>query len=151
MKLSKFENSEDPAIFLLNTKMPRHTGGLMEKFMARCSDPAYNNKIRNIYIPLNNNCILSMIRGDLKTMAYNLEMLSKFQFDNFEPMIPESIRPMWQKGLRTKDYFIKLCGSGGGGFMLGFTPDFDNTFGRLSESGFELIPVYKKPSQSDKA
>jgi mevalonate kinase len=38
-------------------------------------------------------------------------------------MIPEDYRPLWQKGLETGDFSLKLCGSGGGGFILGFGRD----------------------------
>ena len=28
-----------------------------------------------------------------------------------------------EKGLETNAYYLKLCGSGGGGYLMGFTPD----------------------------
>jgi mevalonate kinase len=41
--------------------------------------------------------------------------------NNFKPMIPEQFHAIWQKGIDTNDYYLKLCGSGGGGYILGFT------------------------------
>ena len=32
---------------------------------------------------------------------------------------------MWAKGIESNDYFLKLCGSGGGGYILGFSEDFE--------------------------
>lgn len=29
------------------------------------------------------------------------------------------------KGIQTNDYYLKLCGSGGGGYILGFTEDYE--------------------------
>jgi mevalonate kinase len=38
--------------------------------------------------------------------------------NNFKP-IPEQFHAIWQKGIDTNDYYLKLCGSGGGGYILG--------------------------------
>jgi mevalonate kinase len=37
-------------------------------------------------------------------------------------MIPEQFHAIWQNGIDTNDY---LCGSGGGGYILGFTEDLE--------------------------
>ncbi len=34
---------------------------------------------------------------------------------------------LWEKGISDSTYTLKLCGSGGGGFLLGFTRDFEET------------------------
>jgi mevalonate kinase len=31
------------------------------------------------------------------------------------------MRGLWSKGLESGDYILKLCGAGGGGFVLGFS------------------------------
>jgi mevalonate kinase len=39
-------------------------------------------------------------------------------------MIPKGFENLWKQG-HTEDLFsLKLCGSGGGGMILGFTKDF---------------------------
>ena len=35
-------------------------------------------------------------------------------------MIPNQIKEKWEYGLNTNSYFMKLCGSGGGGFFTVF-------------------------------
>ena len=57
-------------------------------------------------------------------------------------MIPESIKHVWQKGLETDNFYLKLCGSGGGGFLLGFTADYEKAQAQLAALQFEIIPVY---------
>ena len=42
-------------------------------------------------------------------------------------MIPKSVEKIWKVGLETGNYYLKLCGSGGGGMMLGFTSNIENT------------------------
>ena len=54
-------------------------------------------------------------------------------------MIPKNFAKLWDKGIRTNDYFLKLCGSGGGGFLLGFTLDIENTFKTLENYKKEII------------
>ena len=36
-------------------------------------------------------------------------------------LIPEKYQNTVKQGLETKDYFLKICGAGGGGFIIGFT------------------------------
>jgi mevalonate kinase len=39
-------------------------------------------------------------------------------------MIPEQqFHAIWQNGIDTNDYYLKLCGSGG--YILGFTEDLE--------------------------
>jgi mevalonate kinase len=40
-------------------------------------------------------------------------------------MIPTLYQEMWDQGLKSKQCFLKLCGAGGGGFLLGYSPDFE--------------------------
>jgi len=56
-------------------------------------------------------------------------------------MIPEQFHSIWQKGIDTNDYYLKLCGSGGGGYILGFTENFEKAQDSLKE--FKLEVVYQ--------
>ena len=70
-------------------------------------------------------------------------------------MIPESFHQLWQKGIETNDYYLKLCGSGGGGFILGFTQDFEKAlhwFTKAAQQGDSeiqelLVKLYKGQMQ----
>ncbi len=54
-------------------------------------------------------------------------------------MIPNSFHDLWRKGIETNDYYLKLCGSGGGGFILGFTQDFQKAEDALKEFPLEVV------------
>ena len=54
-------------------------------------------------------------------------------------MIPKKFIKLWIEGIRTNNYFFKLCGSGGGGFLLGFTLDIEKTFETLKDYKKEII------------
>ncbi|MBT7766237.1 MAG: mevalonate kinase, partial [Bdellovibrionales bacterium] len=49
----------------------------------------------------------------------NYRRLSSFQLENFTPMIPNLYLDIWQQGLKNNNYYLKLCGAGGGGFLMG--------------------------------
>jgi mevalonate kinase len=66
-------------------------------------------------IPYNDNCIKSLIKGESKEFFRNLETLSKFLLKNLSSMIPEAFKEIWNVGIETSAYYLKLCSSGGGG------------------------------------
>jgi len=45
-------------------------------------------------------------------------MISLIEYEHFEPLITASIQSVWEKGLASHQYYIKLCGKGGGGYYL---------------------------------
>ena len=49
---------------------------------------------------------------------------SKMQFRLMLPMIPMFLRDIWNQGLTSDNYYLKLCGSGGGGYFLCYSPHF---------------------------
>ncbi|MEN8120020.1 MAG: mevalonate kinase, partial [Bacteroidota bacterium] len=115
------ENGQDNAIFLLNTGKSRKTGLLVKLFLEKSKDEKYDKAIRQKLIPINNQCIESLIKGDLNEFRVFLKKLSEFQLEYFQEMIPESCKNSWETGLNDDSYYLKLCGAGGGGFVLGFT------------------------------
>ena len=55
-------------------------------------------------------------------------------------MIPLNFHKIWAKGIESNDYFLKLCGSGCGGYILGFSQDFEKA--KSSLKGHKLQVVY---------
>ncbi len=53
------------------------------------------------------------------------------------------MKSIWESGLQRNDFKMKLCGSGGGGFLLGISKDFKLTRKYFKQQGLELIPVFK--------
>ena len=66
-------------------------------------------------------------------------MLSNVVLKHFKPMIPQKIQGVWESGLESGQYYLKLCGSGGGGYFLGFTEDFEKTKSVLKDYKLELV------------
>ncbi len=133
----------DGAIFLVNTGGPGKTEPLVHLFLEKCKLEKYNKVIVNDFIPLTNNCITSLINGEINSFFDYLHQLSDIQLNYMNPMIPYHFQDHWKNGLDTGDYTLKLCGSGGGGYLLGFTKEFEKAKRYFKDNDIELITVYR--------
>jgi len=135
---------KDSAIFLINTKQPGKTEPLVHLFLEKINDNEdYKEQIDNSYIPLSNNCIEDLLSGKIDGFFDNLKQLSRFQLEYLNPMIPYKFQMQWKNGIKSDDYYLKLCGSGGGGYLLGFTRNFQKVKKYFKEQKIELITVYQ--------
>ncbi len=130
-------------IFLINTGHPGKTAPLVNHFLENCNDPGYFRIINEEYIPLNNSIIHNLINGEMPQFFKNLSALSVLQMNHFNAMIPANFMEIWQLGLDTQDFILKLCGSGGGGYILGFTKDLAKTQTYFHGKDIEPVTVYK--------
>lgn len=129
------------AIFLLNTGQVGKTQPLVEHFLNRCKEEGFRNMIRNQFKKYNDASINAFLNKDGKSLLSNVKQLSKVVLDNFKPMIPNTYQKLWQDGIDTNAYYLKLCGSGGGGFILGFTEDIEVAQDKLKD--YQLDVIYK--------
>lgn len=135
--------TKNGGIFLLNTGKPGKTGPLVSLFFDKCKDKGFMDLVKSDMIPFTNGSIEALINGRISDFFKNLKSLSGFLLSHFKPMIPAAFIDLWKQGLDTGDYYLKLCGSGGGGFLLGFTEDLDKTCQLLGKQDIEIIPVSK--------
>ena len=136
------ENSKsNSGIFLLDTKTIGKTQPLVEWFLKEYEKDDFKNKIQNQLIPFNNNSIANFLSGDYNSLLQNVKSISEFTLKNFKPMIPSSIEELWNTGIETDSYYLKLCGSGGGGMMLGFTDDFNKL--KTISSNFKISILFE--------
>ena len=131
------------AIFLVDTGKPGITHPLVNLFLEKCQDNTFDSLVKETFIPLNNHCITSLLEGRTERFFGSLHELSAFQYHHLRPMIPESVISPWKSGLDSRTYTLKLCGSGGGGFILGFTRSFEASLKSLKSQGQKVIAVYK--------
>ena len=66
------------------------------------------------------------------------QSISALQYDHFQEMIPDIIKPVWRKGLDSGDFAMKLSGAGGGGCFLLF---LNETNANVTDFGFKVLPV----------
>lgn len=132
-------NQAKQVVFLLNTQMPRQTAPLVNIFQERCKDDYYKLRCQSELIPSNNNAIHAFLQADWPHLLECIHEIGYFQYRYFDAMIPQQFRPIWLDGLSSDLYKLKLCGAGGGGFILGFTQHWDQTKAALSD--YELTPI----------
>ena len=119
--------SDNIHIFLIDTKIKSPTAPLVEKFKELRNDNSYLEKFNNKYIPLVNECISSLIKNNDDEFFNNLSELSKMQTEMLGHTIPENVKEFFFFDIDKDGFQVKLCGAGGGGFLLGFTKDIDKT------------------------
>jgi mevalonate kinase len=111
-------------IFLINTKRSRKTEPLVNLFLEKCSNKSFADLCEGKLTTITNKCIDNFLSADTEQLYLNFKELSLFQYEHLVPMIPTLYRTAWNDGLITNNYFFKLCGAGGGGFLMGITQDF---------------------------
>ncbi|SFD29933.1 mevalonate kinase family protein [Flavobacterium phragmitis] len=129
------------AVFLLDSGIIGETAPMISIFMENLKDKGFRAMLKNQFVKYTDICIDNFLHGDMKSLIGNTKKLSKVVLNNFKPMIPEQFHAIWQKGIDTNDYYLKLCGSGGGGYILGFTEDLERAKASLKD--FKLEVVYQ--------
>lgn len=126
------------AIFLLNSGSPGKTQPMVQLFLDKMKHEGFRSSLKD-FIKYNDACIKAFLKGDTQPLFKNLKKLSSIVLDQFSPMIPADFHELWKQGIDSNSYYLKLCGSGGGGFILGFAPDFEQAKGHLSAYQPEVI------------
>ncbi len=135
------EKESKGAIFLLNTGEVGKTQPLVEHFLDRLKEEGFRNMIRSQFKKYNDASINAFLHEDKKSLLSNVKSLSKLALEHFKPMIPNLYHKLWQDGIDSNAYYLKLCGSGGGGFILGFTEDIQTAKNKLS--AYDLAVIHK--------
>jgi mevalonate kinase len=129
-------------IFLLNTGQVGETQPLVKLFLDNCQHENYFKMVKEEFVEHNNQCIEAFLNKDLKGLFKSMKSLSKFALQNLSPMIPKEFRFIWKNGLKTDSYYLKLCGSGGGGFILGFAEDISKAKKELKNYNIKVIKEF---------
>ena len=127
------------AVFLLDSGIVGETAPMVSIFMENLKDQGFRRMLKNQFVKHTDACVENFLQGDMKSLFANTKKLSKVVLNNFKPMIPEQFHTIWQKGIDTNDYYLKLCGSGGGGYILGFTQDLDKAKSTLKDYKLEVV------------
>ena len=127
------------AVFLLDSGTSSETAPMVDLFFKSMKNKNYNKIIKENFIKTTDDCVEDFLNGDFNSLFKNMKILSKFVLENFKPMIPKDFHQLWAKGIESDDYFLKLCGSGGGGYILGFSKDFQKAKESLSDYKLELV------------
>jgi mevalonate kinase len=127
------------AVFLLDSEQVGETEPMVNIFMNKMKNEGFRKMISEEFSTTTDACIEDFLQGNVKSLFGNVKSLSKIVLTNFKPMIPDAFHKVWEKGISTNDYYLKLCGSGGGGYILGFTEDFSKAQKSLKDYKLELV------------
>lgn len=127
------EPSEAYTLFLLDTGMPRKTGPLVQVFKDWCADPNYLARVMAELIPSTEDAIHYFLAGQWEALFEEWHILSGFQRRYMGKMILPAWETFWLEGLAGNRFKLKLCGAGGGGFVLGISKDWEQTQARFRD------------------
>jgi mevalonate kinase len=126
-------------VFLLDSGIVGETAPMVSLFMESMKQQGFRNMLKNQFIKHTDACVEDFLKGDIKSLFKNTKSLSKVVLNHFKPMIPRQFHELWKKGIESNEYYLKLCGSGGGGYILGFTEDIEKAKESLSDYKLEVV------------
>ena len=106
-------------VFLLDSEQARSTRQLVNTYREKLKDPAFVSAVEKISHSAEA-CIKWLLKGEPLVFGKYLRRLSEHQLKHWAFLIPEHMVLIWEEGLSSGDYYMKLCGAGGGGYFLGF-------------------------------
>lgn len=133
------QSNSGGGVFLLDSGMTGETAPMVQLFMEKMKHEGFRSMLKNEFVRYTDQCVEDFLNGDVSSLFGNIKRLSKVVLDHFQPMIPKQFHHLWQLGLDTNAYYLKLCGSGGGGYMLGFTQDLAKAKSVLKDYKLEVV------------
>lgn len=133
-----FSPTGKEAFFLFDTNQTSKTEPLVKSFLSDCENGVID---ADFLTELNNAIIDKALSTNYDEFMTLLTQLSEWQLKHMHKMIPKNMETPWKKGLDKQLWVSKLCGSGGGGYILGFTTNYDKALEELHKTKLKIIPV----------
>ena len=124
-------------VYIMDSKIKSSTKNMIEVFYKKMEESDFRYFFENKYIIYTNECIDYLLNGS-DLFRDSLKQLSESTLNYFKEMIPNQLIDIWNEGHKSDSYYMKLCGSGGGGFFLIF--DFNEQI-NFRFSDFNLFQV----------
>ncbi len=101
------------------SEIPRTAAVQIKAFALHLQGEDFKRSINNTLVPLTEDCIHSLLtrRGERFEASY--KALSSLQLELLKFLIPATVQEYWGAGLQSGEYYLKLCGAGGGGYFMG--------------------------------
>ena len=136
IKLIKRIAFKDFKVYIIDSQIDSSTKKMIKVFEDKISKSEFRLFFNSKFINNTNQCINHLINTS-KLFRDSVKELSNDTLHNFQEMIPEKLKNKWKEGIKNDSYYMKLCGSGGGGFFLAY--DFDNQI----NSSFSDFKIYQ--------
>lgn len=125
---------QEGSLFLFDTNISRQTGPLVQLFLKKCEDYYFEKRVISELIPANEAAIDHFLQNNWTALFEDFHEVSHFQFRYMPEMIPSAMRNIWLDGLSSHEFKLKICGAGGGGFLLGICADFPKLQDQISRA-----------------
>ena len=139
--LPRPSSSRNSAVFLVDSVMQGRTGPLVNDFLERFGPGAKYSDKGERFRSLAGSCISDWRSGGIDASWNAIGRLSLFQLTELRHLVPPHLQPAWLEGLQTGMFSLKLCGSGGGGFLLGFTRNAASATRYFADREIPVLPV----------
>lgn len=150
ISIPRAHNDSSSGIFLIDSGKPGKTEPLVTLFLEKFQPNGVLTSDAKKLISLTNSCIDSITTEITPSFWARLADLSIFQRQVLESLIPDTQRELWDYGNATNLFNLKLCGSGGGGFLIGFARNYAQAQIYLQSQGVQNIPVYLSEGEKDR-
>lgn len=127
---------KDFKVYIIDSQIDSSTKKMIKVFEDKISKSEFRLFFNSKFINNTNQCIDHLINTS-ELFRDSVKELSNDTLHNFQEMIPEKLKNKWKEGIKNDSYYMKLCGSGGGGFFLAY--DFDNQI----NSSFSDFKIYQ--------
>ncbi len=142
IKITTLPNNDiesNRGLFIICSGKSSETGNFMKIFFDLFKESNFEKSFNKKFILPTDDCVNSLVNCEFDSFSKNFNILSQFTYEKLNPMIPANFNQIWTRGLNTGNYFLKLCGSGGGGYLIGFSNDLDKAKKELLDYKFEVI------------
>ena len=140
--IPKQKENGNKGFFLLDSGVSSNTRLLVNKFLESIKNNEFEELFQNEFVEFTNSCVDDFLNSNFNSLEKNIKKLSEFTYYNLKNMIPNHIESTWKEGLKSNDYFLKLCGSGGGGYIIGFSFDLLKANNQLKDYNFQVLISY---------
>jgi mevalonate kinase len=132
---------DDLFFFLLDCGIARKTEPLVSTFLHEIqNNKNYTSDFENHYVPIVDQTIQEHLDGRFTELKKQWLELSQLQTHFFKAMIPKNLIEYWHKGNNEGHTHLKLCGAGGGGYLLGLSTLKEKQVSLLYP-GFKMIAL----------
>ncbi len=110
-------------LFLMNTNISRATQPLVDRFQEYILNSSHRKRITQSYQPIVDTAIDAIMSQSSSKLYEAIENISGHQYAYLDFLIDDGSKTIWKEGLSSNYFKIKICGAGGGGYLLGMTTD----------------------------
>ncbi len=105
--------------FLFDSEVSRHSAPLIAAFKQKMQDETFKTTMGHLNLVVDE-AIDAYQELNEAVMGQAMLDLSRLQYECMQEMIPDSIKSLWLEGISSRQFALKLCGAGGGGYFIGY-------------------------------